>query len=171
MAEALTPHALGERAQRETGRDDLGEPGWEVGLEVLLDSATRAADLNEVGVGILCGWIHRRLVNRLQVIDWVNSHPAIRDEQIRSPLVVLGMTRTGTTILCELLAQDPANRPLMKWEGLSCCPPPEAASFRSDPRIADPYVHLLPVFPAGGASAFREVLEAVLTYEFDRDSL
>ena len=136
MAEALTPEALVERAQRETGLDDLGAAGWEAGLDALLDSATREADLNEVGVGILCAWIHRRLTNRLQVIDWVNRHPDIRKEQIRAPLVVLGMTRTGTTILSELLAQDPANRPLMKWEGLSCCPPPEAASFRSDPRIA-----------------------------------
>lgn len=135
MAAALTPEAVVERAQRETGLDDLGASGWQGGLEALLDSAAREADLNEVGVGILSGWIHRRLVNRLQVIDWVKRHPDVRNQVIRSPLVVLGMTRTGTTILSELLAQDPGNRPLMKWEGLSCCPPPEAASFRSDPRI------------------------------------
>ena len=135
MAGALTPGAMVEAAQRETGLEDLGERGWESGLEVLLDSAARDADLNQAGVGVLCSWIHRRLVNRLQVIDWVKRHPELSDQQIRSPLFVIGMTRTGTTILSELLARDPANRPLMKWEALSCCPPPERASFASDPRI------------------------------------
>jgi len=49
---------------------------------------------------------------------------------------VIGMLRTGTTLLCELLARDPANRPLWKWEGLDCIPPPERARFADDPRVA-----------------------------------
>jgi hypothetical protein len=46
------------------------------------------------------------------------------------------MLRTGTTLLCELLARDPANRPLWKWEALDCVPPPERAHPGDDPRIA-----------------------------------
>jgi hypothetical protein len=124
-----------ETAERETGLRDFGEGAWRDGLEVLLDSAAHEAQLNEIGQHILRSWIHLRLVNRLRVVDWVKRHPEMQDQRIERPLIVLGMLRTGTTILCELLAQDPRNRPLMKWEGLDCCPPPQSATFRSDPRI------------------------------------
>ncbi|MEE8507798.1 MAG: sulfotransferase [Myxococcota bacterium] len=135
MADLFTAQKLIDAARRETGREDFGADAWRDGLEVILDSAAREAELNPIGREILRGWIHRRLVNRLRVIDWVAEHPEVRRERIEKPLVILGMLRTGTTILCELLACDPANRPLMKWEGLDCCPPPRAESFRSDPRI------------------------------------
>lgn len=127
--------ALVDAAQRETGFDDFGEWAWKDGLDALLDSAKREGDLNAIGLGILRSWVHRRLVNRLHVIDWVKHHPEVRDERIERPLIVLGMLRTGTTILCELLAADPANRPLMKWEGLSSTPPPQQAHLHDDPRI------------------------------------
>ncbi|MBK7975422.1 MAG: sulfotransferase [Deltaproteobacteria bacterium] len=70
------------------------------------------------------------------MIDWVKRHPEVHRQRVERPLFVLGMLRTGTTILCELLARDPANRPLMKWEALDCVPPPRAESFTTDPRIA-----------------------------------
>ncbi len=135
MADLFTAQELIDAARRETGHEDFGAAAWRDGLEVILESADREAELNPIGREILRGWIHRRLVNRLRVIDWVAEHPEVRGERIEKPLVILGMLRTGTTILCELLACDPAYRPLMKWEALDCCPPPRAESFRSDPRI------------------------------------
>jgi hypothetical protein len=116
--------------------DDFGATAWLDGLEVLVDSATTEAGLNEFGWSILQSWVHERLVNRLRVVDWVRSHPGVREQQIVRPFVVVGMLRTGTTILSELLAADPANRPLMKWEGLDSIPPPRAETFTTDPRIA-----------------------------------
>jgi hypothetical protein len=124
------------RACEETAFSDFGPFAWRDGLEALFDAAAAEADLNEVGLGVFASWVHRRLVNRLQVVEWAKRHPELEGERVERPLVVLGMLRTGTTLLCELLAKDPANRPLMKWEGLSCVPPPERASFESDPRIA-----------------------------------
>jgi hypothetical protein len=47
------------------------------------------------------------------------------------------MGRTGTTILHDLLARDPANRVPLTWEIDTPCPPPERASYGSDPRIAE----------------------------------
>jgi hypothetical protein len=125
-----------EAARNETRLDDFGDPAWREGLERLLESAAREADLNASGRELLRSWIHRRLVNRLRVVDWVQRHPEIRRERIARPLVVMGMLRTGTTLLCELLACDPTNRPLWKWEGLDCVPPPERAHFSDDPRVA-----------------------------------
>jgi hypothetical protein len=50
-------------------------------------------------------------------------------------VVVLGLPRTGTTLLSELLHRDPANRSLMRWEAADCVPPPTTSTFATDPRI------------------------------------
>ena len=50
---------------------------------------------------------------------------------------MIGMGRTGTTILHDLLGQDPANRVPRTWEVDRPCPPPEAATHETDPRIAE----------------------------------
>src|SRR5581483_11622332 len=52
-------------------------------------------------------------------------------------LFVLGLPRSGTTYISRLLGCDPARRPLMGWEARDCVPPPEAATFTTDPRIAE----------------------------------
>lgn len=136
MSAAWSVDALVARACEEAGLSDFGPFAWRDGLEALFDAAAAEADLSEVGLGVFASWVHRRLVNRLRVIDWAARNPELREARVARPLVVLGMLRTGTTLLCELLAKDPANRPLMKWEGLSSVPPPERATFSSDPRIA-----------------------------------
>ena len=64
------------------------------------------------------------------------AHPEIAAQPVRAPLFILGLPRTGTSILHELLAQDPANRVPMTWEVMHPWPPPEAATFETDPRIA-----------------------------------
>jgi len=136
LGELFTSQDLVDGAVRETGLGDFGEGAWRDGLDALVEMSLAEADLNLVGLGILKSWSHRRLVNRLRVVDWVKRHPEVRDERIERPIFVLGMLRTGTTILCELLACDPANRPLMKWEGLESVPPPRHDTFTTDPRIA-----------------------------------
>jgi hypothetical protein len=136
VSDLFTVDELADAARRETRLEDLGDPSWREGLERLLESAAREADLNPIGREVLRGWVHRRLVSRLRVIDWTQRHPELRRERIQRPLFVIGMLRTGTTLLCELLARDPANRPLWKWEALDCVPPPERAHFADDPRIA-----------------------------------
>lgn len=127
---------LVEAAVVETGLDDFGDWAWRDGLDALAGSIVADAALNDTGRLILGSWTHDRLVNRLRVVDWLRAHPEVPAQPVRAPIVVAGMLRTGTTILLELLAQDPANRPLMKWEGLMGVPPPTAATFDRDPRIA-----------------------------------
>jgi len=136
MSDVVTVDEVVGRAVAETGLDDLGDPACGEGLAVLLDCVAREAALNDVGRMILRTWVHERLVNRLRVVDWVGTHPEVRDERVECPIVVVGMLRTGSTLLCELLARDPANRPLMKWEGLNALPPPATATFTTDPRVA-----------------------------------
>ena len=61
--------------------------------------------------------------------------PAVRDEPIRAPLFILGMPRSGTTFLHGLLAQDPANRVPLCWNGAAPYPPERGPDRRRE-RIA-----------------------------------
>ena len=82
MGELFTAGDLVEGALRETGLDDFGEGAWRDGLEALIEGSLEEADLNLIGLGILKSWSHRRLTNRLRVVDWIKRHPEVRDERI-----------------------------------------------------------------------------------------
>ena len=128
---------LVEQAHATTGLDDLGEESWREGAERLVDALNGEAALHELGVAIASSEIVEYIVNRLRIVDWTNQHPEIKDADIRPPIVILGLPRTGTTILFGVLAQDPANRVPITWEVDQPWPPPETATYRTDPRIAD----------------------------------
>jgi hypothetical protein len=76
------------------------------------------------------------LAQRLVLIDDARRHPGILAEEVGQPVVILGLPRGGTTYTHALLALDPAARAPLVWEAAFPSPPPEAASFATDPRIA-----------------------------------
>jgi len=82
------------------------------------------------------GDLLRTLENRLRLVDLLRRHPEIAEQPIDRPIFVVGPPRTGTTIFHDLLAKDPDNRVPLSWETAYPVPPPEAATFRTDPRIA-----------------------------------
>lgn len=54
--------------------------------------------------------------NRLRVVDLLTRHPEIHEIEIRQPVIVVGMPRTGTTHLVNTLAADDRFRSLPLWE-------------------------------------------------------
>jgi hypothetical protein len=125
---------VGEAIER-AGSDDFGEPTWSEGLDRLLDSLINEARLSDVGVEVAANDIVTALANRLCVTAWRASHPEVADGAVEQPIVIVGQPRTGTTILFDLLAQDPALRPPLTWEVDRPCPPPARDSYETDPRI------------------------------------
>src|SRR3954470_10628117 len=85
-------------ARRKEGLDDLGPGPFEEPLGVLLD-AYAAAGLNETGGHLLRGGVVHSLRMRLRAQEWFRRHPEIADEQVADPVVVVGMMRSGTTLL------------------------------------------------------------------------
>ena len=75
------------------------------------------------------------LRNRLQITETFRRHPEIADTPVREPLFIIGLSRSGTSILHELLAQDARYRVLESWEARFPCPPPEEETYESNPRI------------------------------------
>jgi hypothetical protein len=124
-------------ARRETGLDDFGDPSFRDGLEALSEALDREASLSPAGGAAYQAQLLGYLCERLRIEDWYRRYPEIDAEQVRAPLFVTGLPRTGTTVLSNLLAQDPQTRSLRFWESQRPTPPPEAATYDSDPRIAE----------------------------------
>jgi Sulfotransferase family len=74
------------------------------------------------------------LANRLRVADYLRQHPELANAPLDVPIIVMGMPRTGTTILSYLFDCDPRWRSLLNWEAVESVPPPTTATLRSDPR-------------------------------------
>jgi hypothetical protein len=132
----LAAESLIRAAQTETGLADFGTDRFRAPLQKLLDSYLADRDLSVIGRGIARGTLINCLANRLRIARDLREHPEIRGETVSRPLFVLGLPRTGTTLLYNLLAQDPAARPLLFWESSAPSPPPTRETRTTDPRIA-----------------------------------
>jgi hypothetical protein len=138
----LDEESLLDAARAATGLDDFGDddaPGggaWREPFGTFVRALEEEADLHLLGRIMARNEIVRALVNRLEVGATLARHPQILDERIESPVLVVGTGRSGTSILHELLAQDPAHRVARTWELLHPCPPPERATYETDPRVA-----------------------------------
>lgn len=136
-ASPLRKASLLARATDETGLSDLGEDTWQEGLDRLVDSLQTEGDLSAVGEGVAAAMLVDFLKSRLWVTDWHHRHPEIARTKVPDPVLVIGQPRTGTTILFDLLAQDPRFRVPLTWEVAQPHPPPETATYRTDARIED----------------------------------
>jgi hypothetical protein len=132
---------LVDAAVAAAGSDDFGShPGsdsWVEGLDRYLDALTDTARLNEIGVGVAEDGIVTDLGNRLRIEAWRRDHPDVAAQEVRRPIIIVGQPRTGTTILHDLMAQDPANRAPLSWELERPVPAPRTATYDVDPRIEE----------------------------------
>ena len=116
------PEALLAAARQRTSLDDFGEGSFREALDVLCESAEQDLDLNALGRRNLYGQILDHLCQRLRFVDLWKRKPEIIDEAIDRPLFIVGLPRSGTTFLQQLLAQDAAMRVTPFWEELSPLP-------------------------------------------------
>lgn len=126
---------IGE-ALAQTGLDDFGGETFRIGLDQLTESLNASADLTALGTEILGMRLRGLLANRLRIEHTYRLFPDIAEERIEGPVFVVGLPRTGTTALSQLVAADPQIRSLRVWESSDPVPPPEAATQDTDPRIA-----------------------------------
>jgi hypothetical protein len=75
------------------------------------------------------------LVRRLRVLETLRQHPEIASVPIPPIVYITGLERSGTTLLHNLLALHRDARVLRRWELLEPVPPPERATYETDPRI------------------------------------
>ncbi|MDX6287115.1 MAG: hypothetical protein QOG53_2600 [Frankiales bacterium] len=128
------PAALLDAAETETGLDQWGDASFHEGLEIYCAALDAEAQLSELGDLALQGNLHNQLTNRLKVIDHARRHE-VAGEVITQPVFVIGLFRAGTTLLSNLLDQDPANRSLLHWEAGDTAPPATPETFRQGERV------------------------------------
>ncbi|MEC4988344.1 MAG: sulfotransferase [Oscillatoria sp. PMC 1068.18] len=133
----LSEDSLLEAAQRQTGLADWGDESFRLRLRKLLESLDREANLNLVGRYFLRQYCLKLLVNRLQMQADFKRYPEILSVPIQKPLFIVGLFRSGTTFLHNLLGCDRASRWLHLGEALNPSPPPIEATWKDDPRLVE----------------------------------
>ena len=102
----LNVDQLLEHAKQCTGLKDFGEKEFREPLAVLVMSLDKEADLNTAGRQMHYQRILNSLKNRLRMQQWIKQNPEILAESLLPPVVIVGLTRTGTTLMHRLLACD-----------------------------------------------------------------
>ncbi|MBY0510396.1 MAG: sulfotransferase [Rhodospirillaceae bacterium] len=128
--------ALLAEARKRTGLSDFGDPWFREPLRILLDSMAREAQLNAMGARIQSERLITGLVNRLKIEDFLKRHPAIADEPVNVGAVIVGLGRSGSTMLQRLLAEAEGAAAIRWWETLSPVPFPDEKPGDPSARIA-----------------------------------
>lgn len=106
-------HAARERAP---GLKDFGNDNYRQALEVLTRALNTEAKLSATGIAMMRERLVGQLVNRLLMEDYLQRFPEISKIEIEDPLVIVGLPRTGTTMLQRTLAVDPRFYSAAWWE-------------------------------------------------------
>jgi hypothetical protein len=129
---SLREEALVQAAVKETGLSDFGDSYYRESLLRLLESAENDAALHLSGQVALREVIVGCLINRLLLTEACKQTPETFRKPLKSPIIVLGLPRSGTTFLHRLLAMDPAHRAVPWWE--LARPLPDADSDKQSDR-------------------------------------
>lgn len=134
MVKPLIVEEMIEQAHRATGLDAFDSHSFREGLDILVadfNENERSEEANQKNSDAIV----RALAIRLKISAYLKSHPELLQRPIVRPVFVFGVPRTGTTLLSNLLAADPARRSPLSWEIDDPVPPPTSATLRSDPRL------------------------------------
>lgn len=152
MADQLSADALMNAA----GLPEDIAAGTRPGLMAALDALGAETGLSEEGRGRALAQFQDNLARLAAIVSDRAANPEIADVVIDRPVFILGLPRCGTSILHALIGADPQVRTPLQWEVAAPSPPPEAATFDSDPRADgfDAYV------AANFTGAWADVLKA-----------
>jgi hypothetical protein len=134
-------------AVRSTGLTDFGDDSHEEGLGVLLEDYASASGLTGLGNYRMRGMVKGLLVAKLMARQGFLANPTSRDVAIERPVLIMGLPRSGTTLLQRLLTADPGHQGLEQWLADLPQPRPPRETWQDDP-----------IFGAmqGGYAAFHE---------------
>jgi hypothetical protein len=121
-------------AAQRTGLTEIDSDSWRDGLAIMLDELNSSEAFTPFGRERVLDDAINALGRRMQVHGYIKAHPEVLDTPVERPLIVLGMPRTGTTVISYLLDQDPARRSLLHWQCVHPIPPARTEALRTDPR-------------------------------------
>jgi hypothetical protein len=167
---AGSEQALHEQAAHEVGYDDFGDPSYLEGLHVVLDAYDHEARFHPAGHEAARANLVRLLETRLRSQRLLREHAGRLATDIRRPLVILGLVRTGSTALHHLVGQGPDLQALQYWLAAHPQPRPPRAEWERSPDFresvaeidamyaADPSLRAIHLMMADGPEECRHLL-------------
>ncbi len=180
---AVSEPALLDAARKATGLEDFGDGAFLAHLRVLLRAYDEESRLNPFGRWMVNQEIAGILKSRLSVEEGWKRRPEVLAEPLRRPIFILGLPRTGTTALHQLLAEDPDNQMLEYWLAAAPGPRPPREQWKGDPRykqavfglklvyFLDPGLKAIHLLTADGPDECRHLfLQSFLDHTFDSNA-
>jgi hypothetical protein len=132
----MSVSAVLSAARAQTGLDDFGATDFEARLGLLLGEVEADSNVWRTAKAQFVGFCVKAAANRLKARDYLQRHSSIQDIAIDRPIFIVGLPRSGTTHLENLIAADHRLRYLPVYLGSEPVPaphePPEATG--KDPR-------------------------------------
>ncbi|MFN8531830.1 MAG: sulfotransferase [Anaerolineae bacterium] len=107
---------LKAKAVQDTGFSDWGDPAFLQDMATVLDYAQRNKNASVISKITLRGDMMRRLTNYLKLQNAKKRHPDLITQPLKAPFIIVGLPRTGTTLLQRLMSQDPTSHGPALWE-------------------------------------------------------
>jgi hypothetical protein len=167
--------AMHDAARRATGCDEFGDPAYRAGLHALCEAYDRESKLTATGIALVEQQLLGILKNRLISQRFWTQQPPILAGEIRRPIFILGLPRTGTTALHHLLGQDPGIQVLEYWLAAAPRPRPPRETWEAEPEFAraaaeiawmyqtDPHLKAIHLMTADGPEECRHLLQQSFT--------
>jgi len=163
-------------AERESGAFDIADDGLMQRAKAMIEGFNANGPYTFGQIDAMSRQIQRLLVNRLRIAQDRLNYPEIAEEKIEQPIFVIGFARSGTTLLHQLLSEDPETLAPQAWHTRMSSPPPGAGPIPAGriavaQRMIEEYIDLCPgqliVHPYGDRGAMRLIEdEEILTLDF-----
>lgn len=130
---ASRTQALLDQAARAAGHDDYGDPSFREPFQLLLEQFDKEGRLTPEGAAATEGQMLLLLQSRLHTVANLKANPGYRDVEIRRPLIITGIVRSGTTALHRLMMVDPQFLGVPHWIVRAPRPLPPHDQWQADP--------------------------------------
>ncbi|MEM7019782.1 MAG: sulfotransferase, partial [Pseudomonadota bacterium] len=114
---------------------DFSDDSMQLGLELLIKDIYANGRLNTFGQLAIKNLLNRNATARFQIEKVLHANPDIENEPIQQPVFIIGMPRSGTTVLHALLHCDPGHRSPLSWECLLPYPVPDPETYTDNPQL------------------------------------
>jgi hypothetical protein len=145
---ATASDQLHDLVARVTGASDFGDGDYLWGLRILLQSMDYDPIFSEFGKKAAWGLLIGALSSRAYAIQSMAQNSGFDGHEIRKPIVITGIPRTGTTVLHKLMAVDPQFQGLQTWILNAPMPRPPRAQWESNPHFREAVAQLEARFAA-----------------------
>ena len=114
----LTSEAVIQKASENSKLQDFGDEDFISRLDILMQSVSNDEGLAGIGkLGIFNDQV-RYAENRLKFERFKKKFPEYNEEVISKPIIIIGLPRSGTTHLLNLIASDSRLKSIPYWQSL-----------------------------------------------------